>query len=583
MDIIVISLLTVLPCLCNAGSTDNVAFGANAVQSSTFDEFADANHAVDGNRESIYTRGSCSHTAGEYNPWWRVDLKRIYSINKVTITNRGDCCPERIEGAQIRIGNSLDNNGNNNKLAETVVSIPLGGTQTFTFDHILGQYVNIFLPGTQKILTLCEVEVYSDNIAFGADAVQSSTYDQFADAKHAVDGNRESIYTMGSCTHTEVEDNPWWRVDLKSIYSINRVIITNRGDCCEERIIGAQIRIGNSLDNNGNNNELASTIFTAPQHTATFEFKPILGRYVNIFLPGTQKILNFCEVEVYSDNIAFGANAVQSSTFDEFGDAKHAVDGNRESIYTRGSCSHTAGEYNPWWRVDLKRIYSINKVIITNRGDCCPERIDGAQIRIGNSLDNNGNNNELAAIVGSIPLGGTQTFTFDHIQGQYVNIFLPGNGNSKILTLCEVEVYPENIALGANAVQSSTFDQFADANHAVDGNRESIYTKGSCSHTAGEYNPWWRVDLKSIYSINRVTIINRGDCCEERIDGAQIRIGNSLDNNGNNNELAATIGSIPLGGTQTFTFDNIQGQYVNIFLPGNQKILTLCEVEVYAG
>ncbi|XP_065146093.1 uncharacterized protein [Paramisgurnus dabryanus] len=286
-----------------------------------------------------------------------------------------------------------------------------------------------------------------------------------------------------------------------------------------------------------------------------------------------------------TDNVAFGGDAVQSSTLDQFGDANHAVDGNRESIYTRGSCSHTAGEYNPWWRVDLKRIYSINRVSITNRGDCCEERIIGAQIRIGNSLDNNGNNNELAAIIGFIPLGGTQTFTFNNIQGRYVNIFLPGNGISKIITLCEVEVYPDNIAIGANAVQSSTFDQFADANHAVDGNRESIYTRGSCSHTAGEYYPWWRVDLKRIFSINKVIITNRGDCCPERIIGAQIRIGNSLDNNGNNNELAATIGSIPLGGTQTFTFNNIQGQYVNIFLPGNgiSKIITLCEVEVYTG
>ncbi|XP_073668795.1 uncharacterized protein [Paramisgurnus dabryanus] len=301
MDIIVISLLTVLPCLCNAGSTDNLAFGANAVQSSTFDKFADANHAVDGNRESIYTRGSCSHTAGEYNPWWRVDLKRIYRINRVTITNRGDCCPERIAGAQIRIGNSLDNNGNNNELAAIVGSIPLGGTQTFTFDHIQGQYVNIFLPGTQKILTLCEVEVYSDNIALGANAVQSSTFDQFADANHAVDGNREPIYTRGSCSHTAGEENPWWRVDLKSVYSINRVTITNRGDCCPERIIGAQIRIGNSLDNNGNNNELAATIESIPLGgTQTFTFDNIQGQYVNIFLPGTQKILTLCEVEVYT-------------------------------------------------------------------------------------------------------------------------------------------------------------------------------------------------------------------------------------------------------------------------------------------
>ncbi|XP_065146036.1 uncharacterized protein [Paramisgurnus dabryanus] len=439
MDIIVISLLTVLPCLCNAGSTDNIAFGANAVQSSIFSELTEAKNAVDGNRESHYWRGSCSHTGIENNPWLRVDLKKIYSINKVIITNRGDCCEERIAGAQIRIGNSLDNNGNNNKLAETVVSIPLGGTQTFTFDHILGQYVNIFLPGTQKILTLCEVEVYSDNIAFGANAVQSSTFDELGGAKHAVDGNREIKYTMGSCSHTGIENNPWWRVDLKRIYSINKVIITNRGELCEERIIGAQIRIGNSLDNNGNNNELASTVLTPPMHTATYEFQPILGQYVNIFLPGTTKILHFCEVEVYSDNIAFGAKAIQSSTIEELGDANHAVGGNRESKYQMGSCTHTRLESNPWWRVDLKRIYSINKVSITNRGDCCPERIIGAQIRIGNCLDNNGNNNKLAATIESIPLGGTKTFTFDKIQGQYVNIFLPGT--QKILTLCEVEVY----------------------------------------------------------------------------------------------------------------------------------------------
>ncbi len=43
---------------------------------------------------------------------------------------------------------------------------------------------------------------------------------------------------------------------MKEVHKVTRVIITNRGDCCEKRIVGAQIRIGNSLENNGNNNEL---------------------------------------------------------------------------------------------------------------------------------------------------------------------------------------------------------------------------------------------------------------------------------------------------------------------------------------
>ncbi|KAL0189952.1 hypothetical protein M9458_017051, partial [Cirrhinus mrigala] len=77
------------------------------------------------------------------------------------------------------------------------------------------------------------------------------------------------------------------------------------------------------------------------------------------------------------------------------GDAEKAVDGNRDSEYRKGSCTLTKTEFNPWWRVDLENVYSISKVAITNREDCCKERLRGAQICIGNNLLDNGNNNEL--------------------------------------------------------------------------------------------------------------------------------------------------------------------------------------------
>ncbi|XP_051728532.1 fucolectin-5 isoform X8 [Ctenopharyngodon idella] len=289
------------------------------------------------------------------------------------------------------------------------------------------------------------------NLALHAKVVQSSTHPQGGDAQRAVDGNRNSDSRKGSCTHTKTEFNPWWRVDLGNVYSVSNVIITNRGDCCKERLRGAQIRIGNSLDNNGNNNELVATILTVPDGTETFSFEPVNGRYVNIFLPGNDEILTLCEVEVFADkytpphicvprNLALGATAVQSSTYPQSG-AQNAIDGNKNSNFNLGSCSHTNGDRDPWWRVDLLEVYKITRVSITNRGDCCPERINGAQIRIGNSLENNGNNNQLAATVESIPLGQTKTFKFHPIRGRYVNIFIPGR--SEYLTLCEVEVFAD--------------------------------------------------------------------------------------------------------------------------------------------
>ncbi|KAG9461719.1 hypothetical protein GDO78_015928 [Eleutherodactylus coqui] len=40
-----------------------------------------------------------------------VDLINTFNVTKVKITNRVDCCWERINGAEIRIGDSPDNGG----------------------------------------------------------------------------------------------------------------------------------------------------------------------------------------------------------------------------------------------------------------------------------------------------------------------------------------------------------------------------------------------------------------------------------------------------------------------------------------
>ncbi|KAK9957089.1 hypothetical protein ABG768_011359 [Culter alburnus] len=298
MAIRVIVFLT-LTGLCVADSKGNLALGATAVQSSTY-QLTVAKNAVDGNKDSYFNHGSCSATNGDKDPWWRVDLLDVYRITRVSITNRGDCCAERINGAQIRIGNSLENNGNNNELAATVVSMSAGASQTFDFQPVTGRYVNIFIPGRNEYLTLCEVEVFAGNLALGARAAQSTTYG-FAAAQNAVDGNRNSNFNLGSCSATNGDKDPWWRVDLLDVYRITRVVITNRGDAVPERINGARIRIGNSLENNGNNNQLAATVVSIPLgETKTFEFEPIKGRYVNIIIPGRNEFLTLCEVEVFS-------------------------------------------------------------------------------------------------------------------------------------------------------------------------------------------------------------------------------------------------------------------------------------------
>uniref|UniRef100_A0A3Q0QXE7 Fucolectin tachylectin-4 pentraxin-1 domain-containing protein n=1 Tax=Amphilophus citrinellus TaxID=61819 RepID=A0A3Q0QXE7_AMPCI len=283
-------------------------------------------------------------------------------------------------------------------------------------------------------------------------------------------------------------------------------------------------------------------------------------------------------------NVALKGDATQSSTL-SFATASKAIDGRRNSFYSNGFCSHTTEETNPWWRVDLQQSFKITAVKITNRGDCCAERLDGAEIRIGNSLENNGNNNPSANIILPPPilLSGVMV-------GRFVNVFLPGQ--KKTLTLCEVEVYAAqagvgllpNVALNRQAAQSSTwYGPVFGPSKANDGCVNGNLNSGCCSHTSNDLDAWWRVDLLAAHKVTAVTIINRQDAVLERIIGVQILIEDSVVQNGNQSHRCGIIPS--LRGTPTYTFhcNEMEGRYINVGVRGFQQCVTLCEVEVFAS
>ena len=60
-------------------------------------------------------------------------------------------------------------------------------------------------------------------------------------ASNAVDGNRDP--DISKCTHTNEENNPWWRVDLGRVEPVAEVIILNRNSHAT-RLDGAEIRVG---------------------------------------------------------------------------------------------------------------------------------------------------------------------------------------------------------------------------------------------------------------------------------------------------------------------------------------------------
>ncbi|KAF3839207.1 hypothetical protein F7725_017924 [Dissostichus mawsoni] len=485
----------------------------------------------------------------------------------VTITNRNEV-PERLNGAEIRIGDSLVNNGADNPRFAVITSIPGGQTAEFQVPNGMdGRYVYIGIPGRQEYLPSVRWKSTEENLAIQGKAAQSSMFEA-ADADRAIDGNRSPRWGDGSCSHTSNDLNPWWRLALPETHKVFSVKITNRY-AVSKRINGAEIRIGDSLVNNGADNPRFAVITSIPSgQTAEFQVPNGMdGRYVYIGVPGRQEYLTLCEKRTWP-----------------FKEKPHSHQCLRLPMQIEplmgirppggdGSCSHTSNDLNPWWRLALPETHKVFSVKITNRY-AVSKRINGAEIRIGDSLVNNGADNPRFAVITSIPSGQTAEFQVPNgMDGRYVYIGIPGR--QEYLTLCEKRTWP-----------------FKEKPHSHQCLRLPMQIEplmgirppggdGSCSHTSNDLNPWWRLALPETHKVFSVKITNRY-AVSKRINGAEIRIGDSLVNNGADNPRFAVITSIPSGQTAEFEVPNgMDGRYVYIGIPGRQEYLTLCEVEVY--
>ena len=94
------------------------------------------------------------------------------------------------------------------------------------------------------------------------------------------------------------------------------------------------------------------------------------------------------------------------------------------------------------------------------------------------------------------------------------------------MSLCYRCFFQENLANNKPTDQSSTVAG-GKSNRAVDGKVITSYNGGSCTLTLNENSPWWRVDLGQVEPVSEVYVVNRGDCCGNRLSSFEIRVGRS--------------------------------------------------------
>lgn len=141
----------------------------------------------------------------------------------------------------------------------------------------------------------------ASNVSQGKHATTSSVYGGTncnPMAPLAVDGNTNGNYNACTMTHTNNEAQPWWRVDLLGTYTLSRIVLWNRTDCCGDRLSNFNVSVSADAQN-------WTAVHTQPGAAGaslTIETPGRTARYVKVQLTGTG-YLGLAEVQVFGNQV----------------------------------------------------------------------------------------------------------------------------------------------------------------------------------------------------------------------------------------------------------------------------------------
>lgn len=396
--------------------------GSDPQQSSTSCD-GPAWRAIDGNSNGHYWKSrSCTHTQSEIGSWWKVDLGMTHTVLSVSVTNRADCCWNRLSDFEILVGEYT---------CGTHLSVAAG--QTKVFDCMTwpsGSEVKVQQQLEENTpLTLCEVGVkvvqnsghqfrrlsagsgHQFRRLFAGPLLGVSTvdvtFDWFSDSTcttpltrfggiHKYNFRRElgsncffweyfklgqhgsgfkfvrleennilRLYTLAGCKGSPMMSfDPSWAELLRCPPN------TCDRDCSFSHMFGGEC-FYRTVSGEGFNpdSDVPPTCVT----TSTTTTIVTVTAATAIMAASTQ--VEWLDLA--------GSVARQSSTANG-GPAWKAIDGNSNNIWSSGSCTHTQSELG-WWKVDLGGTHTVLSVSVTNRGDCCGDRLSDFAILVGSN------------------------------------------------------------------------------------------------------------------------------------------------------------------------------------------------------
>jgi len=265
--------------------------------------------------------------------------------------------------------------------------------------------------------------------------------------------------------------------------------------------------------------------------------------------------------------------------------AARAVDG------AAATFSLTRDEPGSWWQAQLGRPFPMDRIELVNRAAPHDAEMGGLTLHLLNLDDqvvfatNLANPGPGGTLLLPLPAGTLARTVWIGLPGTQAN----DAGNHRV-GLAEVRAFgvadlpygPGPILASTNATrvwQSSEYGGFP-AENAVDDNPDTF------THTADLADSGWMADLGRAHPIDRVEIVNRSSCCDNRLEGLVLRIYDAA----SNSVASATLTNPGLGGTWSYSPPSgTLGRWLRVGLEaglangGGNYYVTLAEARAFSG
>ena len=399
----------------DSNTLQNVALGKTATQSSTLLNDTGADRAIDGDTSGQFADRSIAITnrVSGVDSWWQVDLEQSYSIQTINVWNRADAGVDWLQNFYVFVSStpfvsgSLSDVRGQSGVQEFFVS-DIGGRPTEVSIGGTGRYVRVQL-NTSQYLNLSEVEVMAGSGTGGQNSAPTATDDTIA-----ADMSTARTFDVSTLTGNDT-DPDGDALTISSFGTPANGTVTNNGDGTFTYEPNAGFTGNDTFDytiSDGNSNSDTGTATVVVSDPSAVS------------------------------NVAVGKSSIQVNNLISTSTADKANDGNTDGSFTAGSVTATKDTNNAWWQVNLGSSFDIARIMVWNRTDAAPERLQDFNVIVSSDPFDSFVLSDTLNQVGVTSyhvsgIGGSPTEIAVGRAGQYVRIQLNG---SNFLSLAEVQV-----------------------------------------------------------------------------------------------------------------------------------------------